>query len=75
MNLTLAVDATIVERARKAAAGMGITLNQAIRRYLEHLAGAGSAEEEIRELAELSRRSTGRSAGWRFDRGTLHERS
>lgn len=75
MNLTMAVDRRTVEHARKAAAAMGISLNQAIRQYLEHLAEGGSANEDIRELSELSRRCAGRSAGWRFDREALHERS
>lgn len=75
MNLTLAVDRRVVERARKAAAAMGMSLNQAIREYLEQLAGGDAADEEIEEVFELSRRSGGRSRGWRFDRDALHERT
>jgi 3-oxoacyl-[acyl-carrier protein] reductase len=46
MNVTLALDSRLVERARKAAAAMGKSLNQAIREYLETLAGASSTEDE-----------------------------
>jgi len=75
MNLTLAVDARVVARARKAAAAMGKSLNQAIREYLDTLAGASSAEEDIAEMRRLASRSKGRRKGWRFDREALHERS
>lgn len=54
---------------------MGMSLNHAIREYLKQLAGGDSPEEDIAEVLELSRRSGGRSRGWRFDRDELHERS
>ena len=75
MNLTLSVGRDLAERARKAAAAMGMSLNQAVREYLKQLAGGGTAEDEIAEMLELSRRAGGRSRGWRFVRDELHERS
>jgi antitoxin component of RelBE/YafQ-DinJ toxin-antitoxin module len=75
MNLTLAVEEKIVRRARKAAESMGMSLNQAVRRFLEELAGDDSAERDVAELTELSKRSGGHSRGWRVDREQLHERS
>ena len=75
MNLTLSVDEKTVRRARKAAESMGISLNQAVRRFLEGLAGAGAADRAIGELRELSKRSRGRSRGWRFNREEIHERT
>jgi antitoxin component of RelBE/YafQ-DinJ toxin-antitoxin module len=75
MNLTLGVDRRLVERARKAAAAMGMSLNQAIRLYIEQLAGGDAAEVDIREVRSLSSEAGGRSRGWRFDRDELHERS
>ena len=74
VNLTLSVDERIVRKARKAAESMGISLNQAVRRFLEELAGEDSADRDIAELVELSRLSGGRSRGWRFDREEIHER-
>jgi hypothetical protein len=53
---------------------MGMSLNQAVRRFLEELAGDDSAQRDLAELAELSARSGGRSRGWRFDRDEIHER-
>ncbi|OFV85684.1 MAG: MerR family transcriptional regulator [Acidobacteria bacterium RBG_16_70_10] len=74
MNLTLSVDERIVRKARKAAESMGMSLNQAVRRFLEELAGGDSADRDIAELTELSERSEGRSRGWRFNREEIHER-
>lgn len=74
MNLTLGVDRHLVERARKAAAAMGMSLNQAIREYLEQLAGGDAAADDIREMHELSEGAAGHSRGWRFNRDELHER-
>jgi len=75
MNITLAVDPRTVERARKAAESMGKSLNQAVRDYLEELAGlAGNVEEEVAELERLSAESGGRSGGRPIRRDELHER-
>ncbi len=74
MNLTLSVDERIVRKARKAAASTGVSLNEAVRRFLEELAGNDSAGRDVAELEELSVRSGGRSRGWRFDREEIHER-
>jgi hypothetical protein len=54
---------------------MGTSLNQIIRDYLEELAGRSSAEDDVREVRELSTRSGGHSRGWKFDRQEIHERS
>jgi hypothetical protein len=53
---------------------MGMSLNQAVRRFLEELAGADSVETDIVEMNELSSRSAGHSQGWRFDREEIHAR-
>lgn len=74
MNLTLSIDEKILRRARRAAASMGISLNQAVRRFLEDLAGDDSVDKDIAEMNDLSARSGGRSRGWRFDREEIHER-
>ncbi len=75
MNLTLSVDERVVKRARKAAEGMGMSLNEAVRRFLDDLAGADSAERDVAELRELSARAEGHSRGWHFDRSEIHERT
>lgn len=75
MNLTLSVDRKVVDRARHTAQSMGKSLNQLVREYLEELAGAASADDEIEEIERLSENSTGRSGGWKFDRNEIHERS
>ena len=73
MNVTLALDEQLVERARKRAAAMGKSLNQVIRDHLERLAGRDDPERSIEEFRRLSGR--GNARGWRFDRDQLHERA
>lgn len=71
MNLTLSVDERIVEQARKAAQSMGKSLNQAVRDYLEQLAGQSQREAVIKELRELSmtgQAPKGQKGSWKFDR-------
>ena len=75
MNLTLSVDAAVVARARKSAAAMGLSLNQAVRDYLSDLAGRSSREAVIAEVVHLSDQAHGHRAGWQFDREEIHERS
>lgn len=74
MNLTLSVDEKIVRKARKAAESLGISLNEAVRRFLVELAGGDSADQDIAEIRELSARSGGDSRGRRLDREELHDR-
>ncbi len=75
MNLTLSVDERVLRKARKAVQGMGMSLNQAVRHFLEDLAGSDSAERDVAELRELSARADGHSRGWRFDREETHDRT
>ncbi len=51
-----------------------MTLNQAVRQFLDQLAGGRPADTDLREMEELSELSEGRSRGWRFNREELHER-
>jgi hypothetical protein len=74
-NLTLSADEMLIEKARRAAARRGKSLNQLIRDYLEELAGERSpATTEFDRLRELSRLASGHRGPWRFDRDELHER-
>jgi antitoxin component of RelBE/YafQ-DinJ toxin-antitoxin module len=75
MNLTLSVDERIVEQARKAAQSMGKSLNQAVRDYLEQLAGQAQRETVIKELRELSmtgQAPKGQKGSWKFDREEVY---
>jgi hypothetical protein len=47
------VDEQIVSRARKRAMGLGKSLNEVIREYLEKLAGADDPERSIKEFENL----------------------
>lgn len=75
MNITLAVDEQIAERARAAAQAMGKSLNQAVRDYLERLAGEQQRSAAAQAYAESALQSPGRLRGWAFDREQLHTRN
>jgi hypothetical protein len=75
MNVTVSLDQVVAERARKAARALGKSLSQVVREFLEEFVGSTSAEDDVEELLRLSKASGGRSRGWVFHRGEIHERS
>lgn len=75
MNITLAIDEKVAERAREAAKAMGKSLNQAVREYLERLAGEAQRAEKAEAYERSALQSPGRLNGWRFNRDELHDRS
>jgi antitoxin component of RelBE/YafQ-DinJ toxin-antitoxin module len=75
MNITLSVDERIAEQARAAAATMGKSLNQAVRDYLEQLAGSQQLAAELRAFEQSARATPGRLVGWRFDRDEANRRA
>jgi antitoxin component of RelBE/YafQ-DinJ toxin-antitoxin module len=75
MNITLSVDERVAEQARRAALAMGKSLNQAVRDYLEQLAGRAQLESEIAAFLESTARTPGRLGGWVFNRDELQRRA
>ncbi len=75
MNITLSVDERIADDARKAAAAMGKSLNQAVRDHLEQLARAHALKEDLDAFAASARRTPGRLRGWKFDRDEANQRA
>jgi antitoxin component of RelBE/YafQ-DinJ toxin-antitoxin module len=75
MNITLSVDERIAEQARKAAAAMGKSLNQAVRDYLEQLAGGQPLDAELQAFERSALNSPGRLDGWTFDREEANRRA
>lgn len=75
MNITLSVDERVAERARAAAQAMGKSLNQAVRDYLEQLAGQGQLQAELEQFERAALASTGRLRGWKFDREEINRRA
>ena len=53
MNVTLSIDEQLVARARKKAEAMGKSLNQAIRDYLQRLAGGDDPERPGNNLTPI----------------------
>jgi len=74
MNITLSVDEQVAARARESAKKMGKSLNQAVRDYLEQLAGAAQREQQWAQLEERCLRSGAKLQGWRFDREEANAR-
>ena len=75
MNITLSIDERVAEQARQAAMAMGKSLNQAVRDYLEQLAGRAQLESEITEYLASTARTPGRLRGWKYDREELQRRA
>lgn len=75
MNITLAVDEQIADSARKAAQSMGKSLNQAVRDYLEQLAGSQQIEAAVASFEQSARSTPGRLNGWRFNRDEANDRA
>ena len=72
MNITLSVDERVLEQARKAAQAMGKSLNQAVRDYLEQLAGQAQRDAVIEELRSLALKGRSPEPCWRFDRDEIY---
>ena len=75
MNITFSIDDRVAERARSAAAAMGKSLNQAVRDYLEQLAGSQQLASELRAFEQSAISTPGRLDGWRFDRAEANRRA
>jgi hypothetical protein len=74
MNLSLSVNAELLQKARQRAETLGTSLNQLVRDYLEQLVGKSDAVEDAAEFRRLSESSRGDSHGWKFNREDVHER-
>jgi len=74
MNITLSIDERVAEQAREAAQAMGKSLNQAVRDYLEQLAGRAQLEAEIAAYLKSTSLTPGRLGGWTFSRDDLQRR-
>lgn len=72
MNITLSIDAQIVERARLRLQVTGKSINQEIREHLQHIAGNDDLERDLEYLRRTS--GLGDSQGWKFNRDEIHER-
>lgn len=78
MNLTLAVDDRVVEKAREVAARQGTSLQALVRQFLETLGGAREGAGLVERLEENWREADKhlaqrRGPRYRFDREQLYE--
>jgi Family of unknown function (DUF6364) len=74
MNITLSVDEHVAARAREAAQKMGKSLNQAVRDYLEQLAGSATRGEQFAQFEANCLQSPAKLDGWHFNRDEANER-
>ena len=74
MNITLAMDEQVAQRARETAQKMGKSLNQAVRDYLEQLAGSARRWDQWAQFEARCLQSTAWLDGWRFDRDEANKR-
>lgn len=73
MNVTLSIDANLVERAREIARQQGKSLNALIREYLQSLTGTSRGSNLAGQFERLWAERAGHSGGWRFDREELYD--
>ena len=75
VNMTIALDEEVLDRASAKAQEQGVSLDAVLRDYLETYAGVRAAREEaVRALLDLSMKSESGSGGRRWTREELHER-
>lgn len=74
MNITFSVDEQVAQRAREAAQKMGKSLNQAVRDYLEQLAGSAGRGDQWSQFEARCLQSSARLDGLKFDRDEANAR-
>lgn len=75
MNITLAIDERLIERARKLAQSEGTSLNQMIRDLLEEATGASTPEARLAELERLWAEEPVESSARSWRREDAYDRS
>ena len=73
MNVTVAIDDRIVERARAIAKSQNTSLQALVRRYLETLTGDSSSQDVADELMALMKTHGGHSGGATFRREDAYD--
>jgi hypothetical protein len=68
VNLTLAIDEKVLEKARERAKRLGTSVQEVVRRHLEEFGGLGSSSAAADELLQLMEEFPGDSKGKRFKR-------
>jgi hypothetical protein len=74
MNITLSIDDSVIEEARRRAESLGTSVNQLVREYIEQFAGKSDPNTDAVEFERLSRAAQGNSGGWKCNREELHQR-
>ena len=72
MNLTLAVDEAVVEKAREVARQQGTSLNALIRDFIERLADQSSGDQLLADFEALWAEPGSSDGKYKFDREELY---
>ena len=73
MNLTLAIDDKVLERARERAKRLGVSVQDVVRRHLEEFGGMGPSSAAADELLRLMREQPGDSRGKPLTRSDAYD--
>lgn len=73
MNLTLAIDEKVLEKARERAKRLGTSVQEVVRRHLEEFGGRAASVEAADELLRLMQEQPGDSGGKLFSRADAYE--
>ena len=75
-DLTIKVDAVLLDRARTKAREQGTSIEALLREHLEAYVGQQQVQRALAEFAKLASESEARSSSHRtWDRGEVHDRS
>ena len=74
MNTTVSTCEQVAQRARVAAQKMGKSLNQAVRDYLEQLAGSAGKGQQWAQFEARCLQSKTEMGGWPFNRDEANGR-
>ena len=74
MNLTIAVEDELFERARIRALEENTTVNAVLRKHLERYAGTTRQRHEVDRVLHLSRTARAKRGAARWTRDELHDR-
>jgi hypothetical protein len=74
MNVTLAIEEKLLNRARQVARSRRTTLNGLLRDYLERLTAGSDGATVAEEFERLWAENQGRSGGRKWNREELHDR-
>jgi replicative DNA helicase len=76
MNITLSVDKTLIEKARRYAKKQNTTLNNLVREYLKKITGQSNNDKAADEFESIALEYGGKSSrDYQFNRDEIYKRT